>query len=84
MRRGRTSPAWPGVELAVIDENTTPRQFERELELSEMVHRLNKPPLIGGTHIRRPAAIPQSDGFLDSDPFVTLIQVRNVGRSTFS
>ena len=30
-----------GVELAVIDENTTPRQFERELELSEMVHRLN-------------------------------------------
>ena len=30
-----------GVELAVIDENTTARQFEKELELSEMYHRLN-------------------------------------------
>lgn len=30
-----------GVELAVIDENTNARQFEKELELSEMYHRLN-------------------------------------------
>ena len=30
-----------GVELAVIDENTTARQFEKELQLSEMYHRLN-------------------------------------------
>ena len=30
-----------GVELAVIDENTNVRQFEKELELSEMYHRLN-------------------------------------------
>ena len=28
-----------GVELAVIDENTNARQFEKELELSEMYHR---------------------------------------------
>ena len=30
-----------GVELAVIDENTNARQFEKELEISEMYHRLN-------------------------------------------
>lgn len=30
-----------GVELAVIDENTTPREFERDLDISEMYHRLN-------------------------------------------
>ena len=30
-----------GVELAVIDENTNARQFEKVLELSEMYHRLN-------------------------------------------
>lgn len=30
-----------GVELATIDENTTPREFERELEINEMYHRLN-------------------------------------------
>lgn len=30
-----------GVELATIDEDTTPRQFERDLELSEMLHRLD-------------------------------------------
>lgn len=30
-----------GVELATIDENTTPRDFERDLQISEMYHRLN-------------------------------------------
>jgi L-arabinose isomerase len=30
-----------GVELATIDEDTKPGQFERDLELSEMVHRLD-------------------------------------------
>ncbi|MFR5005085.1 MAG: L-arabinose isomerase, partial [Bifidobacterium dentium] len=30
-----------GVELATIDENTTAREFERDLEISEMYHRLN-------------------------------------------
>ncbi|KFF31555.1 L-arabinose isomerase [Bifidobacterium bombi] len=30
-----------GVELSTIDERTEPRQFEHELELSEMVHRLD-------------------------------------------
>lgn len=30
-----------GVELAVIDEHTEPREFERDLEISEMVHRLD-------------------------------------------
>jgi L-arabinose isomerase len=30
-----------GVELATIDENTNPRDFERDLEISEMYHRLN-------------------------------------------
>ncbi|WEV64953.1 L-arabinose isomerase [Bifidobacterium sp. ESL0732] len=30
-----------GVELATIDENTTPREFERDLEISEMYHRLD-------------------------------------------
>ena len=30
-----------GVELAVIDERTEPREFERDLEISEMVHRLD-------------------------------------------
>lgn len=30
-----------GVELAVIDENTDARSFEKELQLSEMVHRLD-------------------------------------------
>lgn len=30
-----------GVELAVIDDKTTARQFEKELQLSEMVHRLD-------------------------------------------
>ena len=30
-----------GVELATIDENTTPAQFEKDLELSEIYHRLN-------------------------------------------
>ena len=30
-----------GVELAVIDEDTTPRGFERDLQISEMYHRLD-------------------------------------------
>ena len=30
-----------GVELATIDENTTVRQFEKDLELEEVYHRLN-------------------------------------------
>ena len=30
-----------GVELATIDEHTEPRAFERELELNEIMHRLN-------------------------------------------
>ncbi len=43
-----------GVELAVIDENTTARQFEKELELSEMYHRLNNHALIGGAYTAFP------------------------------
>ena len=37
----RANGCTAGVELAVIDDKTTARQFEKELQLSEMVHRLD-------------------------------------------
>ena len=41
MRLGEDFARIAGVELAVIDENAAAGQFEKELELSEMFHRLN-------------------------------------------
>ena len=34
-------PRATGVELATIDANTKAAEFERDLEISEMYHRLN-------------------------------------------